>query len=174
MKTIYTLLGVLLVGLVALTGGAAATGDLGVADTDAQSFNDNGPGTQGPADNAMLAHDGSNSPWVTGDERLDMFQERFDLTDDQVATIQDEVTKLIETDAPPEEVRTAITDRLADYGVENPALGQPADGQQAAGPFGHANAAGHGQGHGPADGTGYGSQNTDSGPRGPADGSCLD
>lgn len=172
MKTIYTLLGVVLVSMMALTGGAAAAGGLDVADAVTEQFN--GPGSQGPAGDALVAQNGSNSPWVTGDERLETFQERFDLTDDQVATIQAEVTTLIEADASPEEVRTAITDRLADYGVENPALGPPTDGRQAAGPFGHADGAGQGQGHGPADGTGYRGQNANTGPQGPADGSCLD
>lgn len=174
MKTRYTLLGVALVILVALTGGAAAAGGLGVVDADAQSFNGHGPGNQGATDEAMLAQNGSNSPWVTGDERLNRFQERFDLTDDQVATIRDEVTRQIETDAAPEEVQTTVSGMLADYGVEDPTLGPPADGRQAAGPVGQANGAAHGQGNGPADGAGNGGQDATGGPHGPADGSCLD
>jgi hypothetical protein len=173
METIFKLLGVAVVGLMAITGGAVAmTGDLGVAATDAQTFNTygNGPGGQGTAANATLAQDGSNSPWVTGDERLDMFQDRFDLTDDQIATIQDEVTTMIDDDAAPDEIRSTITDMLADYGVEDPALGPPADGGQSAGPFGQ----GQGQGNGPADGTGNGTgQGQGSGPHGPDNGSCM-
>lgn len=173
MKTIYTLLGVALVSLAALKGGAAAAGGLSVADADAQSFNGYGPGNQGATDEAMLAQNGSNSPWVTGDERLDMFQERFDLTDDQVATIREEVTRQIETDATPEEIRTTVSDMLADYGVEDPTLGPPADGRQAAGPGGQANGAGHGQGNGPADETRNSGHDATGGPYGPADGSCM-
>mgnify|MGYP006873403571 FL=1 len=90
-----------MVSLVALTGGAAAAGGLSVADADAQSFNGYDPGNQGTTDEAILAQNGSNSPWVTGGERLDMFQERFDITDDQVATIREEVTRQMETDATP-------------------------------------------------------------------------
>ncbi len=175
MKTIFKLLGVALVGLMAITGGAAATtGGLSVADTDAQTINGNGHGNQTTADNATMAQDGSNSPWVTGDERLDVFQERFDLTDGQVEAIQEEVTTMIENDASPDEIRSTITDMLSDYGVEEPELGQPADGGQAAGPFGQGDGAGQGHGNGPADGTGNGAgQSAGSGPHGPADGSCI-
>lgn len=167
MKTIFKLLGVTLVALMAITGGAAATGGFGAA-TDAQTLNDNG--NQATANNATLAQDGSNSPWVTGDERLDMFQDRFNLTDSQVQSIQDEVTTMIENDGAPDEIQSTITDMLADYGVEDPELGPPADGGQGEGPFGQ----GAGQGNGPADGTGNGTgHGAGNGPHGPADGSCM-
>lgn len=173
MKPIFKLLGVTLVALMAITGGAAAaTGGLGVAATDAQTLN----GNQATADNATLAQDGSNSPWVTGDERLDLFQDRFNLTDSQVQSIQDEVTSLIENDVAPDEIQSTITDMLADYGVEDPELGPPADGGQEEGPFGQGNGAAQGQGNGSADGTGVGhgaGQGAGGGPNGPADGSCM-
>lgn len=173
MKTIFKLLGVGLVALMAITGGvAAATGGFGAAATDAQTVNDDG--NQVTTDNATLAQDGSNSPWVTGDERLDMFQDRFNLTDSQVQSIQDEVTTMIENDAAPEDIQSTVTTMLADYGVEDPELGPPADGGQNMGPFGQGNGAGQGHGNGPADGTGNGAdQGAGSGPHGPADGSCL-
>lgn len=170
MKTIFKLLGVTLVGLMAITGGAAAaTGDIGVVDTDAQVSEQNGntAGNQWASDNATAA-DGTNSPWVTGDERLDRFQDRFTLTDDQIETIQDEVTALIEGDATPDEIRSTITELLSDYGVENPALGHAAAGGQGTGPFGPESGP-----HGSADGPGHGAQGAGNGPHGPADGSCL-
>lgn len=175
MKTIFKVLGVALVGLMAITGGAAATsGDFAVSATDAQMIQDNGYGNQTTPDNATLAQDGSNSPWVTGDERLDMFQERFNLTDDQVEAIQEEVTTRVDNDATPDEIQSTITEMLSDYGVDDPELGQPAAGGQAAGPFGQGNGAGQGQGNGPADDTGNGAgQGAGSGPHGPADGSCM-
>jgi hypothetical protein len=173
MKTIFKLLGVTLVGLMAITGGAAAaTGGFTVADTDAQTFNGNGAGDQVPTDNATLAQDGSNSPWVTGDERLDMFQDRFNLTDSEVQSIQVEVKTLIENDAAPEDIQSTVRSLLEDFGVEDPAVGQPVDGGQGEGPFGQG--AGAGQGNGPADGTGNGAgQGAGNGPHGPADGSCM-
>ena len=174
MKTTVKLLGVALVGLMAITGvAAAATGGLSVA-ADAQTVNGNGTGDQTTTDNATMAQDGSNSPWVTGDERLEMFQDRFNLTDEQVVAIQNEVTTMIENDVAPEEIQSTITDMLADYGVEDPTLGPPADGGQGAGPFGQGTGTGQGQGTGPADGTGHGAgQGAGNGPHGPADGSCL-
>ena len=181
MKTIFKLLGVALVGLMTITGGAAAaTGGFSAAATDAQTVNDTA--NQTTADNATLAQDGSNSPWVTGDERLEMFQDRFNLTDSEVQSIQDEVTTMIENDAAPENVQSTVTSMLEDFGVEDPAVGQPVDGGQGEGPFGHSNSAGQGQGNGPADGTGNGpadgtgngpGQGAGNGPHGPADGSCM-
>lgn len=175
MKTIFKLLGVALVGLMAITGGAAAaTGGFTVADTDAQTFNGNSAGDQVATDNATLAQDGSNSPWVTGDERLDMFQDRFNLTDAEVQSMQDEVTTMIENDATPEDIQSTVTSMLKDFGVEDPAVGQPIDGGQGEGPFDQG--AGAGQGNGPTDGTGPGNgagQGAGSGPHGPADGSCM-
>ncbi len=167
MKTTVTLLGVALVGLMAITGGvAAATGGVTVADTGAQASNGNGAGAQMATENATLAQDGSNSPWVTGDERLDRFQDRFGLTDSEVQSIRDEVTAAIENDGAPEDVRSTVTSMLEDLGVEDPELGPPADGGQGEGPFGHAG------GNGATDGSGAGHGAGD-GPHGPADGSCM-
>jgi hypothetical protein len=174
MQTIYKLLAVALVGLVAVSGVAAATGGFSMAavasNTMAPGYG-HGPGDgTGPLNESERALDGSNSPWATGDERLDMLQVRFNLTDSQVQAIRDEVRAMIENDAAPGEIRSINTEMLAEYGVEDPALGPPADGGQGAGPFGHGNGAGHGFGHGPADGTGNGHG---AGPHGSADGSCM-
>jgi len=172
MKRTFKLLGVALVGLMTITGGAAAaTGGFGAAVTDTQPLIEDR--NQVAADDRTLAQNGSNSPWVTGDERLEMFQDRFNLTDTQVQSIQDEVTSMIENDAAPENIQSTVTSMLADYGVEDPERGPPTDGGQGAGPSGHGNGFGQGQGNGPADGTGYGGgQGAGSGPHGPADGSC--
>lgn len=174
MKTIYKLLGVALVGLVALSGAAAATGGFGMAavasDAMAQGYG-HGPGDgTGPLNDSERALDGSNSPWVTGDERLDRFQDRFNLTDEQVETIRDEVQTMIDEDASPEEIRETVTELLADFGVEDPTLGPPAEGGQGMGPFGQGHA--HGAWNGTGAGNGAGGHGN--GPHGPADGSCLD
>ncbi|PTD93956.1 hypothetical protein C9439_05040, partial [archaeon SCG-AAA382B04] len=63
--------------------------------------------------------DGSNSPWVTGDERLDFIQEKFDLTDSQLEEIRTGVISLIEEDADPQEIQDFITQKLEEFGVED-------------------------------------------------------
>ena len=68
---------------------AAADGGVGIRDQQAAGTgNGFGNGT-GPvnATDADRALEGSNSPWVTDDERQDVFQERFNLTDQHVDTI---------------------------------------------------------------------------------------
>jgi hypothetical protein len=160
MKRTTILLGVTLVGLLAVSGLAAAAGTT-TAPADAQATNQgttHGPGN-GPHVNtteADRALDGTHSPFVTGEERLELFEDRFDLTDEQVTAIQDEVRSMVEDDAAGEDIRATVTEMLESYGVEDPTLGPHADGSGAgSGP------------HGPADGSGAGS-----GPHGPADGSC--
>lgn len=158
MQTTTKLLGVALVALVAFTGFAAAGGAGTMTSTADQPV--------GAADGNLTATDraldGSNSPWVTGDERLELFQERFDLTDEEVQAIQEEVQTLSENDADPTEIRETVQSMLTEFGVEDPVLGPPADGRLGEGPFGQAHGQGQGQG-------GVGGQ----GPHGPADGSCL-
>jgi len=183
MKTTYTVVGVVLVALLAFTGFAAASGGVGLGASDAQAAangNAAGDGTGPIATDADRPRDGSNSPWVTGDERLERFQERFGLTDEQMDEIQSEVQSLVESDATPEEIRATVTEMLASYGVEDPTLGPPADDRQAAGSYGQGpgagqgNGAGAGQGNGAnaGQGGGFGSGGG-AGPHGPADGSCL-
>ena len=170
MKTTYTVLGVAMVALLALTGVAAATGGAGFAASNAQAAADEGFGVgngTGPvADDSDRPLDGSNSPWVTGDERLDRFQERFDLTDDELATIQNEVESMIDEGASQDEIRSTIVEVLEEYGVDDPTLGPAADGT-GGGQFGQGPGTGAGQiGQGPGNGA-------SGGPHGPADGSCL-
>ncbi|MFB6133145.1 MAG: hypothetical protein ABEJ44_07065 [Halanaeroarchaeum sp.] len=166
MTTKMTVLGVALVGLLAFTGFAAATSGVGfAADVQAQTNDETtwpAPTAGSAADQVDRPLDGSNSPWVTGDERLDLFQDRFNLTDEQVTDIRTEVQSMIEDGATREEIRATVTEMLASYGVANPTLGPPADGRLGAGPFGQ----------GTGDGTGFGG-GPGAGPHGPADGSCL-
>jgi Spy/CpxP family protein refolding chaperone len=168
MKTSTKLLGIALVVLVAAAGVAAA--DVGLESAAADDRYGYGPdnGT-GSATDADRPFDGSNSPWLTGDERLDRFQDRFDLTDEQVSEIRNEVTAMLDDGADRDAVRAQVESMLADFGVDDPTLG-PVDGERlGTGP------------HGPADGTGNGSNGSGnagadngagSGPHGPADGSC--
>lgn len=164
MKTLMKLFAVALVGVLAFTGFAAGTGSIGsVTDAAPMAASGFGPGDgTGPVhDGDARPMDGSNSPWVTGDERLDRFQERFDLTDEQMDELQTTMAALIEDGASHDEIRTTVTEMLAEFGVEDPTLGPPADAEQRHGGFG----SGHGAGHGSGGGHG-------SGPHGPADGSC--
>ena len=145
MKTITKLLGVAMVGLLAFTGFAAATGGVAVGAAE----------TQMDAADIDRPLDGSNSPWVADDARLGRFQERFDLTDSQVDAIQEEVAPMIEDGASQDEIRSTVTAMLEQFGVDDPALGPTGDRM------------GNGQfGQGPGNGAG-------GGPYGPADGSCL-
>lgn len=188
MKRTTILLGVALVGLLALSGLAAATSST-TAPVDAQAPNQTtddqpGYGSQVNATDVDRALDGSNSPFVTGDERLEVFQDRFDLTDAQVERIQTEVTSMVDDDATQEDIRATVTDMLESYGVEDSTLGPPVDGSEYAEEVGQQ--AGYGQNsdsapdqrggwgagdagqRGVTDGSGVGS-----GPHGPGDGSCL-
>lgn len=153
-----TLVGAAVLALVAVTGLAAAAGGNTSAAKTAPVDGRLGPA--GDATPADCPHDGTNSPWVTEDERLDRFQERFDLTDEQVAEIQTEVESMVEENATQEEIRRTVTEMLEAYGVEDPTLGPPVEGKPDTGQMGPATGGGNGHAGGP-------------GPHGPADGSCL-
>ena len=176
MKHGYQLLAVALVGLVVFSGFAAATGGIGVVDSvAAASGHGFGPGDgTGPA-NATAAErprDGSHSPWVTGDDRLDRFQERFDLTDEQMAEIREAVQASMADGATRDEIRNTVIAMLEDFGVEDSQLGPPADGERE-GPFGNGMGHHHGGGWGTAGpGNGHGGPGNGHGPHGPGDGSC--
>ena len=188
MNTSYKLLSVILVGLMAMTGFAAATGSVGVADAKAVG-NENGfdmVDGSGPinASDGERNFNRSNNPWSTGDERLDRFQERFDLTEEQVQSIQVEVQSMLNEDASREDIRHTVRSMLSNFGVEDPALGRPSDGAQSKRAIRQANGYRVGQGYSYAHGHGVGN-GTDqhgptvgsehrSGPHGPADGSCLE
>ncbi|MFB6113585.1 MAG: hypothetical protein ABEJ58_05720 [Halodesulfurarchaeum sp.] len=177
--TLTKVLGVALVAVVAFSGFAAATGGVGVLTTNAsEAGNGFGPGDgTGPinASEADRPLDGSNSPWVTGDERLDAFQDRFNLTDEQIEQIQSEVTTMIEDGADRAEIRATITEMLTEFGVDDPVLGPAAGVGQQSSSFGQGPAGnGAGNGYGPGNGAGRGpGVGQGAGPHGPADGSCL-
>lgn len=174
------LLGIALLTLLVASGVAAAAGPAAaVGDRTAR-----GPGTGvGPAADVVRPLDGHNSPWVTGDVRLDRFQARFDLTDEQLAELRADVSAMILDGADHDAVQAEILTMLEQFGVEDPALGPMVgvplgDGPQYLGP----NGPGYGGQNGPADGRfdGVGAPGVASngsvggvGPNGPADGSCV-
>lgn len=168
MKTISKLLAVALVGVLAFSGLAAATGNVGLySGVSEKAGNSFGPAAAAGGDRPL---EGSNSPWVGEDERLERFQERFDLTDEQVDEIQVAVEDAVDDGATREDIRATVMDMLEAYGVEAPTLGPPGDAERG---YGQQR---HGQGHGfggPAhreNGTAAGS-GPGNGPHGPANGS---
>ncbi len=169
MNTTTQLLAVALAALIAFTGFAAA-GAAGFGTSIAAENTTDDPIVANESVTADRALDGSNSPWVTGDDRLDRFQDRFNLTADQVETIRSDVTDLIDSGAEPVTVRDRVATLLETYGVEDPTLGPSAETAVGVGPYGQ------GQGASQSDGTRLGQGNGMSGnggPHGPADGSCL-
>ena len=67
--------------------------------------------------------DGSNSPWISEDQRLEMIQNRFQLTDEQVNEIQNEAQTIIKNGDDLQTIRTQIQTKLEEYGIEEPNLG---------------------------------------------------
>ncbi|WP_458190742.1 hypothetical protein [Haladaptatus sp. NG-WS-4] len=121
--------------------------------------NGTGPAVS-PADRPM---DGSNSPWLTADDdRLDRFQERFQLTDQQMNEIRETVRAKFADGADRDEVRATVQEMLASYGVDDTTLGP--HGPMGDGP--HRGGHGFGNGMQLRDGSGAGS-----GPHG-ANGNC--
>jgi hypothetical protein len=153
-KLALATLAILLVGAVLVSGFAAAQGGPAAAPADRP-----GDGTR--------PMDGSNSPWVTDDERLDVFQERFDLTDEQMAEIREAVLEKIDEGADREEIRDTVLAKLAAFGVEDPELGPYADRDR---PRAGGNGPGNARGDAPADGFGNQYRGHGHGPWGPADG----
>ena len=168
MRKTTTLLAVALVALVAFTGFAAAAG-AGLGPAEQTDVNTDGAAVSTTDDRAL---DGSNSPWMTGDDRLDRFQDRFALTDEQVETIRTTVLPMIEEGAAREEIRETVLNQLDAFGVTEPSLGPPADGGPGAGSFGQDR---DGGAMGPTEHGGQGFAGTagQGGPHGPGDGSCL-
>lgn len=170
MKTTIKLLGVALVVLVVGAGLATATGGFGpriyAGDAD-RPANGPGPGDGiGPVADGDRPHDGRYSPWITGDDRLDRFQDRFDLTDAQMEQLRTDVVAMIEDGEDHDAIRAYVVTTLEAFDVENPALGPTADRQMGDGPR---NAGPHGPADGGARQGGFGG----TGPRGPADGGCI-
>jgi len=168
------LLGIALVTLLVASGLAAAAGGYGPAAA-AGGETARGPGNGvGPAADVVRSLDGHNSPWVTGDDRLDRFQARFDLTDEQMVELREDVGAMVLDGADHDAVQAEILTALERFGVENPTLGPTdgvplGDGPRSLGP------------RGPADGRvgGFGTPGAGMGnaggvgPYGPADGSCM-
>lgn len=169
MKSTTTLLGIALVALLVTSGLAAAAGGagLGVQASDGERTAD-GQDTD-PVAEAQPAADGHNNPWVTGDDRLERFQERFGLTDPQMEQLRTQVRATIEDGADHDAIRAQVRTMLQEYGVDDPKLG-PIDGQ---GPgVGTSGDGPRGHGTGQMDRAAHqGSHGT--GPNGAADGSCT-
>ena len=151
------LLGIALISIVLFSGLGAAAG-IGVGMAQAGSGQ-----AAATADRPM---DGSNSPWLVNDDRLDRFQTRFGLTDVQMDEIQTSVVEALDEGAGRTEIRSIVSEKLESFGVDDPDLGPTDD-------------LGRGDGHnGPnGDGAGrqgpHGGQGNGSGPYGPGDGSCV-
>jgi hypothetical protein len=155
MKTSTKSLGIALVVLVVASGLVAAAGGYGTGPvaTDRDQTTTRAGSGGGPVTPADRPYDGHDSPWVTGDDRLDRFQARFGLTDAQMEQIRTEVTAMIQDGADRDAVQAQVRTMLENYGVDDPMLG-PMDGQRlgegprGAGPGPY----GPGAGFGPADG----------------------
>lgn len=148
----YTTLAIVLVVAAVLTAGTAAAQGVGFAAP--------------PADDRPL--DGANTPWTADDWRLDRIQERYDLTDEQVAEIQSNLETAMADGTSREEIRTVVHDTLESFGIEvgEPLGLGPADGPR--GPAGDRPGFGAGQGFG-----GHGPMMGGQGGLGLRDGSCL-
>ena len=83
-----------------------------------------GPGAAGDTANAP-ADDRWSDERI--DEMLERLQERFDLTDEQVAELRATIEEKLEADAAPLEIRDAVIDKLESFGIEDPEIGPPAD-----------------------------------------------
>ena len=189
MTTPLKLLGIALAVVLVATGLVAAGYGPGAHAADGERTT-TGAG-DGPVADADRPLDGSNILWMTGDERLERFQERFGLTDSQVEQIRTQVTAMIQDGADRDAIRAQVQTMLQNFGVEDPTLGPMAgqglgEGQRYGdGPHaGDGPRAGSGTqaGHGPWAGAGQhgagqhggGHQGSwGSGPHGPADGSCM-
>ena len=156
-----TTVGIALVATLVVVGAVMAGGVLG-----AQPPAESGIAR---AEDAPLADDGPVGP-VCDDGVPDTtaLQERFALTDDQTAELESLVADLEGKNASHEAIRTAVHDRLAEFGVDRPAeIGtERAERSGSNGPHGHGphgDAEGSGNGTGPLrDGSGDGT-----GPHGP-------
>ncbi|MEA1992920.1 MAG: hypothetical protein U9N35_00785 [Euryarchaeota archaeon] len=59
---------------------------------------------------------------VNRDERVERFWERFDLTNEQITAIQEEVVNMIDEGAGHEKIRETVETMLKSFGVEGPEL----------------------------------------------------
>lgn len=151
MKKKTEMVAVLLLGMLAMSGlGLAAQYGSGPGLRDEDS-----DGTPNRLDEDYeRPMDGSNSPWVTGDDRLERFQQRFDLSDDQLQEIKEGIASLSEEDINHDEIRVIVNSKLKEFGVEDPEFGGPRTGDKGFGRNSGHNT-GRGQGRGRRNG-GYG------------------
>ena len=61
------------------------------------------------------------------DAMLEQLQERYDLTDEQVAQLRETIESELEADERPLAIRDAVIAQLEEFGIEDPELGPPAD-----------------------------------------------
>ena len=141
-----TTVGIALVAALVI-GGAVVTGGVLGAQPPAES------GTT-QMEEAPPAGDGAVGPVCDdGVPNATALGERFDLTDDQTAELETLVTDLRAEGASHEAIRTAVHDKLTEFGVDRPAeIGaQRAKSGSGNGPHGHGP---HGDADGSGDGTG--------------------
>ena len=63
------------------------------------------------------------------DAMLERLQERYDLTDEQVAQLRDTIEAELEADERPLAIRDAVIAQLEEFGIEDPDVGPPTDAQ---------------------------------------------
>jgi hypothetical protein len=145
-----TTIGIALVATLVIGGAVMAGGVLG-AQPPAES------GTAQAGDTPLTDDDAVGPICDDGVLNTTALGERFTLTDDQTAELESLVADLEEKNASHEAIRTAVHDRLAEFGVDRPAeIGtERAERSGSNGPHGHSP-------HGDADGSGDGI-----GPHGP-------
>lgn len=120
---------------------------------------DNDGVPNGQDDDYQVPEDGSNSPWISEDQRLEMIQNRFQLTDEQVNEIQNEVQTMIKNGEEPQTIRAQIQTKLEEYGVEEPNLGIGNGQNQPSNLYVNRKGAGQNQGQGQGQGQGMGNGN---------------
>ena len=122
---------VLLAGTVAAAGGFAAqtqTAGQGPQAGDGTPVRAGGPGYgDGPGYGpGPFAAPGDGTQYSA-----DHLQERFDLTDEQAAELDALVTEMRADGATADEIRAAVQDTLADWGIDHPVRDCDGDGTQA-------------------------------------------
>ena len=141
-----TTIGIALVATLVIGGAVMAGGVLG-AQPPAES------GTAQAGDTPLTDDDAVGPICDDGVPNATALGERFPLTDDQTAELETLVADLEAENASHEAIRTAVHDRLAEFGVDRPAeIGaQRAESGSGNGPHGHGP---HGDADGSGDGTG--------------------
>ena len=138
-KFLAGLIAVAVIGAV-IIGGTAVT----FADNEAEKPKENGeeyrysrgPIASGPrdSDNDGIPNgldndyerpaDGSNSPWLSNDGRLARFQERFNLSDNQMTQLRERVQSMFENYITPAKIRETVRAQLESWGIKDPELGR--------------------------------------------------